>query len=374
MVASNPFAHPMAHLFIAQQARIPTLVIGDPGDGKTALHRALCRAMNRRFILLLGSQCSPEDVAGLPVPDHVKFLCRMMPMWWVEAMLTPGGTLCLDEFMSVPPSVQAALLTVIQDKLVGEVYLDTDTIICAMANPLEQTPNGTPLSLPTLNRFFHAKWECDDEAWLDGLATCEWDAPPFPVVPAGWESLIPKWGARVASFHRRQEGVRSVVPKDDTTFSFPTRRTWENSIKCLAAADAAGADMTSNQQWVRAMVAGNVGEVVANQFSTFNAALDLVDPIEVLDGKAKFVHKDSRPDLTFALCASVVSALLAAGTFSEDRWNRGAALLGSVGTEVAPEIALKFTRLLHKAAADRKYAPPAKALKPLLELAAAMKS
>lgn len=368
MVTVNPFAHPMAHLFIAQQARVPTLVIGDPGDGKTAIHRALCKAMARRFVLLLGSQCSPEDVAGLPVPDHVKLLCRMMPMWWVEALLTPGGMLCLDEFMSVPPSVQAALLTVIQDKLVGEVYLDVDTIICAMANPVEMTPNGTPLSLPTLNRFFHAEWKCDDEAWLDGLPTCEWEAPAFPVVPTDWQTYIPKWGSRVQAFHRRHDGMRSVVPKDDTTFSYPTRRTWENTIKCLAAADAAGADLTTDQTFVRKMTAGNVGTTAADMFSNFNSMLDLVDPIAFLDGKEKFKHSEARPDLTFCVCASITTAL-AGREFSTDRWDAAAGFFAALAKDAGPEIPLRYTRLLQEAAAKQKYAPSAKTMAPLVELA-----
>lgn len=374
MVSANPFAHPMAHLFIAQQARVPTLVIGDPGDGKTAIHRALAKAMGRRFVLMIGSQCTPEDVGGVAVPDFAKHLCRLLPMWWVEQLLTPGGFLFLDEFMANSPAVQSALLTVIQDKLVGEVYFDGDTIVCAAANPLDMTPNGSPLYLPSLNRFFHAKWECDDETWLDGLDTLNWDAPAFPLVPAGWEGSIPKWGSRVQMFHRRTEGMRSVIPSDETTFSFPTRRTWANAIRCLAAADAAGADLTTDQTFVRRMVEGNVGEVAANAFCQFNSTLDLIDPLDVLDDKAKFKHNDSRPDLTFSVVASVVSTVHAASTFTPARWDRAARFLGEIGDEVAPEIALKYLNLLRKAAEQNKYVPNAKAVQPLIALHKAIKS
>jgi MoxR-like ATPase len=374
MVSANLFADHNAPFYIAVQARVPCLAEGLPGTGKSTILAALAAALGRNFRAMYGTQCTPEDVSGMPVPDMVRRLTALLPMAWVEALLTPGGFLFFDEITAVSPSVRAALLTVLTERRVGDLTLDIDTLMAAACNPSDLCPNGTPLELACNNRFFHHPWKTPRDAWLDGLIDLEWEAPQFPVVPADWHTRIPHWGARIQAFHRKSEGMENVPPKDDVQKSYPSERTWANAIRCLAAADAAGADMTSHQQFVRLMVAGNVGDVAANQFCTYNAACDLVDPVELLDGKAKFAHKESRPDLTFCVCASVVSTLLSASTFSEDRWNRGAALLGSIGTEVAPEVALKYTRLLHKAAADRKYAPPAKALKPLLELAAAMKS
>jgi hypothetical protein len=359
----------MRAVFIAQQARIPTLIVGMPGTGKTLLHAALASALGRRFVPVCGSQCTPEDVGGLPVPDPVKFLCRMMPMAWVEALLTPGGFLFLDEFLTVTPGVQAALLTVIQDKRVGDQHLDVDTIIAAACNPLEHTPNGTPLTLPTANRFFHAEWKTDREAWLDGLVDCRWDAPAFPLVPAGFESLVPKWGTIVQQFLRRTGGeLDNVPPVDDQQWAYPTERTWRNAIYCLAAADAAGGDLFTDNTLVRELVAGNVGEMATRQFVQWKQAADLVDPIAILDGTATFEHRDDRPDLTLTVAAAVASTACGPGTFSEDRWDAAAAFLGEIGKVAAPEIALKFTGMLRSTAVERKYAPSKKALQPLVDL------
>lgn len=367
MVASV-FSHPMVHLFIAMQARVPCLVVGMPGCAKTAIHRALARAMGRRFVAMCGSQCSPEDVGGLPVPDYVKHLCRMMPMWWVEALLEAGGFLFLDEFTSLSPAVQAALLTLIQDKLVGDTHLSVDTLIAAACNPEEITPNGTPLSLPTLNRFYHARWVNDRDAWLDGLVTLEWTAPAFPIVPEGWESRIPYWGGLMRTFHQRFEGLENVPPKDDLARAYPSERTWANAVRCLAAADAAGADMHTDNTFVRLMTAGNVGEVVAEQFCHFKSSYDLVDPLDLLDGKITFTHRDSRPDLTLTLAAAVASTVCSRSTFTPDRWDSAVQFLGDISKVAAPEIALKFTGMVQKAAADNGYTPKAVALKPLIEL------
>jgi hypothetical protein len=143
-------------------------------------------------------------------------------------------------------------------------------------------------------------------------------------------------------------------------------------VKCLAAADAAGADMTSDQTFVRLMVTGNVGSVCGDAFANFNGTLDLIDPLELVDGKAKFKHNESRPDLTFTVAAAVVSTVHAQATFSGPRWDAAARFLSEIGQEVAPEIALKYTGLLKKAAQANGYTPNAKAVAPLVTLQKAL--
>jgi hypothetical protein len=371
MVASA-FSDPNVHGIIAMQARVPVLFRGMPGVGKSTILAALAVAMGRRFVALIGSQCSPEDLGGLPVPDLKAKLCKLMPMAWVEAFLTPGGLLFLDEITAVSPSVRAALLTLITERHVGDVYLDADTVIAAACNPAEFCPNGTPLEMAMNNRFFHCEWASNDEAWLDGLETLEWEPPTFPIVPADWQTLIPKWGSRVKMFHRRTDGMRNVPPTDDLQLAYPSQRTWANAVKCLAAADAAGADMTSDQTFVRLMVTGNVGSVCGDAFANFNGTLDLIDPLELVDGKAKFKHNESRPDLTFTVAAAVVSTVHAQATFSGPRWDAAARFLSEIGQEVAPEIALKYTGLLKKAAQANGYTPNAKAVAPLVTLQKAL--
>jgi hypothetical protein len=371
MVAFNAFANVNAAFFIALQARVPALARGLPGTGKSTIMAALAAAMGRRFVALIGSQCAPEDFGGMPVPDLKAKLCRLMPAEWVEAFLTPGGLLFLDEITAVSPSVRAALLTLITERHVGSVHLDHDTLMAAACNPEELCPNGTPLELAMNNRFFHHDWKVEREEWLDGMATGQWAAPTFPLVPSDWESMIPKWGGRFSAFLRRTDGLDNVPPSDESR-AYPSQRSWHNAVKCVAAADAAGADLTSDQSFVRKMVAGNVGEVAADQFCQFNAAFDLVDPLAVVDGTAKFKHNPARPDLTFCVCASIASAMLGQG-FSEDRWNAAAGFFAGLAKDTGPEIPLRYTGLLNQAAAARKYAPPAKVLAPIVELAKSLR-
>jgi hypothetical protein len=373
MSTLSPFADPNYPFYIAIMSRTPCLAEGLPGTGKSTVLAALARAMGRRFRALIGSQSSPEDFGGLPVPDMEAKLARLMPMSWVEALLTPGGFLFLDEITAVTPSVRAALLTVLTERHVGDLYLDIDTLMAAACNPPDLCPNGTPLEMACNNRFFHWQWQNNDDAWLDGLADLTWADPAFPQLPDDWQSYIGKWGTRIQMFHRRHDGLRNVPPKDDVTRAYPSQRTWANTIRCLAAADACGADLTTDQSVVRIMTTGNVGQIAADQFCAFNATLDLIDPLELADGKAQFKHRDDRPDITLTVCASLVSAVTSASTFTPGRWDAAAAFLGAIGKDVAPEIALKFTRQMRDSLGRLQYTPNAKALAPLVELAKAMR-
>jgi hypothetical protein len=112
--------------------------------------------------------------------------------------------------------------------------------------------------------------------------------------------------------------------------------------------------------------------VCGDAFANFNGALDLVDPLDLLDGKAKFRHNEKRPDLTFTAAASVVSTVHAQATFTNARWDAAARFLAEIGKEVAPEIALKYTGLLKKAAQANSYTPGAKAVAPLVDLQKAL--
>jgi hypothetical protein len=140
------------------------------------------------------------------------------------------------------------------------------------------------------------------------------------------------------------------------------------AVKCLAAAEAAGGEMFTNNSLVRAMVKGCVGETAAHQFVQYKQTRDIVPVEDLLDGHAEFTHNDDRPDITLCVAAAVTSAISVMSRFTPDRWDRAAAIIGKIGTECSPEIALKHNLKLRDAAMKAKYSPSKKALKPLLDL------
>jgi hypothetical protein len=99
----------------------------------------------------------------------------------------------------------------------------------------------------------------------------------------------------------------------------------------------------------------------------------MADPLDILDGKVTFKHRDERPDITMTVLAALASAVSTESTFTPDRWDAAAMIFGEVGKTSHPEMALRYTRLLLDATAKFKHAPSAKVLKPLVEMNAAMK-
>jgi len=374
MAHSSPFDDHNAPYYCALQV-VPSLAEGFCGEGKTTIARALSDALGRRFVLLIASQCAPEDVAGMPSPDNKAGITRMLPPYWFDEVKEPGGFLFADEMTTPVPSVRAPFLSVFSEYRVGQYRMHPDTIVCGAFNPADLAPNGSPLEPAMANRFFHWKWEMNRETWhaglSDPLAPLQWQAPVFPVVPSSWRDYLGIWAPLVSEFLRSHDGLYSMMPKDGD-LAFPSYRTWTYAIRCLAAAEAAGAEMHANQAVVRKMVSGCVGDTAAHQFVQWFKTRDIARVEDLLDGTVVFKHDDNRPDITLCVAAALTTAVGIPSRFTPDRWNRVAAIIGNIGTACSPEIALKHSKKLRQAAIDNGYRPSQKALKPLLDLMSAV--
>jgi MoxR-like ATPase len=113
---------------VALVARVPVLLWGAPGTGKTSTTRALAAAMGIPCETVIASIREPSDFAGLPVVDGVSVL--FAPPRWAEQLTAAGrGVLFLDEISTAPPAVQAALLRVVLERTVGDLQLPDDVVV-----------------------------------------------------------------------------------------------------------------------------------------------------------------------------------------------------------------------------------------------------
>src|SRR5271156_2029965 len=191
----NPAAEALG---VAVAARVPVLLWGAPGTGKTSAIRAMAHAMGWPCEIVIASIREPSDFAGLPVVigDEVRFA----PPAWARRLAASGhGLLFLDELSTAPPAVQAALLRVVLERVVGDLELPQDVSVVAAANPPEQAADGWDLSAPLANRLCHLPWDIDPRAVADGLAA-GFPIPDVPTLPEGWEAEQHLALALVAAF------------------------------------------------------------------------------------------------------------------------------------------------------------------------------
>ncbi len=134
-------------LGVAVAARVPVLLWGAPGTGKTSAIRAMASAMGLPCETVIASIREPSDFAGLPV--IAGSAVRFAPPLWATRLAAAGtGVLFLDELSTAPPAVQAALLRVVLERTVGDLTLPDDVAAAGVMREICQgAEHGTRISV-----------------------------------------------------------------------------------------------------------------------------------------------------------------------------------------------------------------------------------
>jgi hypothetical protein len=320
-------------LGVAVAARVPVLLWGAPGTGKTYAIRAMSRELGLPCETVIASIREPSDFAGLPVVADGKVV--FAPPHWARQLADEGtGILFLDEISTAPPAVQAALLRVVLERVVGDLELPEGIVVIAAANPPDLAADGWDLSPPLANRFCHLEWPVESQAFAEGL-TGGWGAPVVPRLPDGWESQLALGRGLVSAFVSARPALTVAMPTDGSTAGrgWPSPRSWEMAALLWTAATVSGA----SEQARAALVMGSVGQGTGLELLNWASEMDLPDPEEVLANPEAFVMPE-RGDRAYAALSAIAAAVAADPT--EERWLAAWKVLGRAAEKGADVAAL----------------------------------
>lgn len=337
-------------LSLAVAARIPVLLWGPPGAGKSSAVASMCESVGAPYEVVIASIREPSDFSGLPVVNEHEVVFAP-PRWARRLADAKTGVLFLDEISTAPPAVQAALLRVVLERVVGDLTLPEDLAIVAAANPPDQAADGWDLSSPLANRFCHLDWRVDPAGVATGLVA-GFPAPLIPDLPEGWKKQVPASAALVGGFLsvRQSLTIQPPIERALAGRAWPSPRTWEMVSKLLAAAEA----IEASSETKRNLVIGCVGDGAGIEFLTWLQELDLPDPEAALRDPEGAVFPE-RGDRLYAALSAVAGAVASDPT--PERWLAGWRVLVKT-TAQAPDVGAMAARVLAQIRPEGVSAPP----------------
>lgn len=315
---------------IAIQCGIPALLIGDPGEGKTAVFSGVASALNLPFESISAALFGPED-AFIPMPGEGKRYRTAHPDWAVNASESPHLIL-IDELTRASSRAGFnALLRVLQERRLGSLEFHKDTQFVATANPDTTDSGCMPIPAALANRIAWFTGEIDRDDWVSWMLTGKGGESKVIRLPGNWSDYIGDARAKVTAFLNSQPNLLKDIPKDGATPGpYPTRRSWTNAATLYGAA-LSMRNETIGYNLLRATI--GAGTTVA--FIEWNNKADLPDPSTVLDNIDTFTFPQ-RYDIRWAISTAAVSE--AARRNTGDGWAKLEKLIIKLGAIGAKDI------------------------------------
>lgn len=332
----------MRALAAGVRANVPTLLWGPPGVGKSAKITAYAQAWGRHTECVVGSVREASDYLGLATDGGDGSTTYLPPRFALKLNASKAGLLFLDELSTAAPSVQKAMLRLLQERYAGDLPLGDHVAIVAAANPPEQAADGWDLPAPVANRLMHLIWHFDAEEWMDGVLTGFENQTAYgldEMLGDGTDADMARVTGTVSAFLRAHPALLAPAPPADDTIAggaWPSPRSWSNAIKVLAELDPADEDAAL------LVVRGCVGDGAATEFFAWVATADLHDLAEVMDNPAIVGWDRERPDRLFALTSGVTALVLTRG--DKTTWEKGARALTACAEGGRPDVALPGMR------------------------------
>lgn len=193
-------------------------VTSGPGLGKSAIAAQIAEEFGLELIDIRLSQCTPEDLMGLPmrVGDRAQFVpFDVFPDEDTELPEGKDGFLIfLDEFNSAPRGVLAAAYKIVYDRVVGMKKLHPKTKILLAGNREEDNAIVNDIGTALQSRVVHLGMRPDPDDFI---------AYAYKV---GFDN-------RIMGFLEFQPQLLHAFNPDEVEHTFACPRTWEFTSKFI---------------------------------------------------------------------------------------------------------------------------------------------
>ena len=325
----------LAAMQVLLAARVPVLLWGDPGTGKTETIERYAARAGWRTTTVIVSLHEPTDFGGLPVrtPEGVVF---EPPMWAKNVAASREPSLVFfDEVNTGTPAVQNALMRVILEGRVAQLELGENVRFIAAANPPHQNVGAWDLSAPLASRFAHLRWPVVLNEWKQGYLSGWAETGPLDI-PADAEpdpKIIAEEKAVQTAFLTARPDLLSAPPRHGILAQgFPSPRTWDRAARCLAIAQEAAGD----EETELLIASSLLGTGAACEYLSFERNLDLPCTDQLLADPALFASLERSDQKQAALSAIVARASAQPGA---RLWKKAFKVCIAAARQGAPDIA-----------------------------------
>jgi hypothetical protein len=283
-----------------ERARNPVMLTSPPGVGKSSIVRQMCEEDKIECVDIRLALLNPVDLRGIPIVQGDK-VCWVPPVFLVKK---GKCRFFLDEINVAPPATQSCAYQWILDGRIGEWEMDlrfengrqNQTIIAA-GNRASDRAFVHDMPAPLRNRMAHVEVEPDLDDWR------EWAGK------AGIHHLVSNFLVFTA---RVGVGIQEASkygllfffdPKQHTTGSFPTPRSWEQISRFITANPSMKTDTE--------VIAGMVGAAVAAKFTAFAKVADQLPNAEDVVNRGKIsIAPPKEPSALYAYTGALTAALI----------------------------------------------------------------
>lgn len=271
---------------------LPLVLWGTIGISKSATVETVGAFLGMKVATVFLSTCEPTDFGGVLSKEPGKPMTRECAMAEVRELCDlQEGILFIDEATTVGHAVQAALMGVVFNRRMGDIYFPPKVRVLLAANPPEIAVGGHDFSIPFANRCCHVSFPMPSvEDWISWNYDREVSRRELPDSLVDVEEQVKSnWAASEASAQAlicgflKSTGLSMLhnVPDEghaDRYRAFQTHRTWFFAQNAYATCKA----LKLGEDIAFKLMMGCVGEGAITEFAKWKTAADLPDPAEML--------------------------------------------------------------------------------------------